>query len=105
MNTNQYKPGFHKLVHHLDHLKKMQAGEIVGAIHLSVFPTNFCQLNCPYCCFGKTERTDEELSIIDFKTAIDSLLPVGLKAVEFSGGGDPLLWHYFSEAVTYAGLS
>lgn len=101
-NHIEYKPGLHKLIHHLDHLQKIQNKQIVGPIHLSVFPTNFCQLKCSYCCFGKTERTNSELSFEDYKIAIDTLVKYGLKATEFSGGGCPLLWSHFSEAIEYA---
>lgn len=100
--SNQYKPGLHKLLHHLDHLKKIQNGEVVSPIHVSVFPTNFCQLNCGYCCFKKTERNSDELSIRDFKKMVDVLTKYGLKALELSGGGDPLLWSHFTPAVEYA---
>lgn len=98
---SQYKPGLHKLVHHLNHLKKLQNGEPTSPLHLSIFPTNFCQLQCPYCGFRKIKRNDAELSFEDFKIAIDVLTKYGLKAVEQSGGGDPLLWSHFDEATKY----
>lgn len=102
MTDNTYKPGFHKLIHHQDHLKKLEKREIVSPLHISVFPTNFCQLKCKYCCFGKTKRTKEELSYDDFILAVDVLTKYGLKALEFSGGGDPLLWSQFDKAVEYS---
>jgi len=101
MNDLHYKPGILKLIHHQEHLKKIESGEVVGPIHLSVFPNNQCQLSCPYCCFNKTLRNDAELSLEDFTTAIDVLSKYGLKAVEMSGGGDSLLWSHFSPAVSY----
>lgn len=103
MNANdKYKPGVHKLIHHQEHLAKVEKGEVVGPIHISVFPNNQCQLNCPYCSFGNTERTIEELSLHDFFSATDALVKYGLKAMEFSGGGDPLLWSIFRVAIPYA---
>jgi MoaA/NifB/PqqE/SkfB family radical SAM enzyme len=102
MKKNTYKPGVHKLIHHQEHLAKVEKGEIVGPIHISIFPNTTCQLNCPYCSFGKTKRTKEELSLSDFCNAVDILVKYGLKALEFSGGGDPLLWSYFNLAVPYA---
>jgi len=98
----EYKPGLHKLIHHQEHLSKIEKREIVGPIHVSIFPNNFCQLDCPYCCFKKTARNTEELSIEEFTMAVDVLTRYGLKALELSGGGDPLLWSYFKEAVEYA---
>lgn len=101
MNNNTFQPGLNKLIHHQDHLKRIEMGEMVSPIHISVWPTNKCQLNCKYCCFGKTKRTNEELNIEDFKKVIWMLKRHGLKAVEFSGGGEPLLWTNFDEAVEY----
>ncbi len=100
--NDKYKPGIHKLIHHQEHLAKVERGEVVGPIHISMFPNNYCQLDCPYCSFGNTVRTKEELSITDFKTTVDVLTKYGLKAMEFSGGGDPLLWSNFNEAIPYA---
>jgi len=92
MNDLRYKPGILKLIHHQEHLRKIEAGEVVGPIHLSVFPNNQCQLACPYCCFNKTLRNDAELSLEDFTTAIDVLSKYGLKATEMSLRGDEILY-------------
>jgi MoaA/NifB/PqqE/SkfB family radical SAM enzyme len=102
MNNDLFSPGLHKLIHHQAHLAKIENGEIVGPIHVSVWPINKCQLNCPYCCFGDVDRDDVELSLDDFKNAVDVLTKYGLKALEESGGGDPLLWSHFNEATDYA---
>ena len=102
MKKDTYKPGVHKLIHHQAHLEKVENREVVGPIHISVFPNTSCQLRCPYCSFGKTKRTKEELSLFDFCNAVDILVKHGLKALEFSGGGDPLLWSYFKLATPYA---
>lgn len=99
---NELKPGLHKFIHHLDHIKKIKDGEMVGPIHVSVWPTLRCQFNCSYCCCRNTEHGDsKELDINHFKSAVDVLGKYGTKAIEFSGGGEPLLWEHFSEAVNY----
>lgn len=102
MNNDLFKPGLGKLIHHQEHLAIMERGGIVGPIHVSVWPTNECQLNCEYCCFGKTERNTTFLSYRDFMHSVNILKKYGLKALEFSGGGDPLLWCNFEQAVWYA---
>jgi len=99
---NHFSPGLHKLIHHTEHLAKIQRGEIVGPIHVSVWPTNKCQLACTYCCFRNVMRNDIELGLHDFKHATNVLRSHGLKAMEFSGGGEPLLWKHFDETVEFA---
>ena len=92
MINDSFKPGLHKLLFHIDHLQKIKNGEVCGPIHISVWPTNKCQLNCKYCCFKKVQRNDTELNIIEFKKAIDILIKYGLKAVEMSLRGDETIY-------------
>lgn len=101
MEYKHFSPGLHKLIHHQQHLYKIDQGDVVAPIHVSVWPTNACQLYCEYCCFGKITRDKTELNIDDFMSAIDTLTKYGTKAIEFSGGGEPLLWKSFHTAVSY----
>jgi len=100
-NNNLYTPGLHKLSHHLEHLKKIRDKEICGPIHVSIWPNNSCNLKCSYCCFRKIKRNFTELNYEDFCKGVDVLQKYGLKAVEFSGGGEPTLWKDFDNAVRY----
>jgi organic radical activating enzyme len=102
MNTKPYRPGTHKLMHHLDHLQKMAAGEIVAPLHVSIWPTIRCQFRCEYCCCKDEDHDQPDLRWRDFITAIDALAARGAMAVEFSGGGEPLLWPQICEGITYA---
>lgn len=94
-----YKPGIHKLIHHTDHLRKMKTGVVMAPIHVSIWPTVRCQLSCSYCCCKNEDRKHEDLSFYDFASAVNVLSRYGTKAIEFSGGGDPLLWPHLKEAV------
>jgi len=102
MSLKSFSPGVHKLIHHQEHLAKLEKREIVSPIHISVFPNIRCQLKCKYCCFKNENKDSSELSIEDFKLVVDVLTKKGLKALEFSGGGDPLLWTHFESAIEYA---
>lgn len=94
----QYQPGFWKLIHHPEHLAAIKRGNAIGPIHLSLWPTRKCQQKCNYCMV-RDDTGDEELTFEDFMSAINVLRSYGLKAVEFSGGGEPLLWPHFNDAV------
>ena len=103
MTNNQlFAPGLNKLIHHQEHLGKIERKEVVGPIHVSVWPNNQCNFSCEYCCFAKTGRDTVQLSYEDFVTGVDTLIKYGLKALEFSGGGNPIMWKYFNEGVEYA---
>jgi len=102
MNSEEYKPGLHKLIHHQEHLAKIESRSVVGPIHVSVWPNNQCNFTCKYCCFANVGRDTIQLSFEDFVTGVDALKKYGLKALEFSGGGNPIMWKHFIEGVDYA---
>jgi len=97
-----YKAGLHKYLCHPEHIQKVKEGKSVGPIHVTLFPTLKCQLNCSYCFCRSEKQKDEELSWKDFNTAIDTLTKHGLKALEFAGGGEPTLWSHFEDGVKVA---
>ena len=105
LNQMTYTPGLGKLVHPLPHLQKIQNKEVVGPINVDVWPNNYCNFNCKYCWFGEYfkghKRDGKELELEDFCIGIDTLKKYGLKSVSFSGGGNPILWKYFDEAIDY----
>jgi len=102
MNYKEYKPGVHKLLHHLEHLNSITKGISVAPIHISVWPTDKCQLNCDYCCCRNTMRNNSELDIGLYKKALPIFFKYGTKAIELSGGGEPLLWSHIDEGVDFA---
>ena len=97
-----YRAGLHKLLFHQEHINKIKAGEVVAPIHVTIFPTLACQLNCAYCFCRNQYKDGEELSLEDFTTGIDTLAKYGTKAIEFAGGGEPLMWSHFNKAVELA---
>lgn len=101
MDYQQYSPGVHKFVHHLDHIKNIISGKCVAPIHISVWPTIKCQFNCSYCCCRNVSDNEGEINIFDFKNAVDVFARYGTKAIEFSGGGEPTLWEHFNDGVQH----
>lgn len=99
-----YKPGVEKLLHNLDHLVKIQRGEVVAPLHVSVWGTVRCQLKCEYCCCSNENRGEPDLLLDDFIKAVNVLSKYGTKAIEFSGGGEPLLWPSLHAAIGYSYL-
>jgi len=82
-----------------DHLQALEQGKIVAPVHIRVKPTNHCNHKCWYCAY----RTDElalgdEMVEKDYIPADKMLalahefVEMGVKAVTFSGGGEPLLY-------------
>lgn len=94
-----------KIFGHLEKLVKVKSGERIAPIYVRIKPTNRCNQNCYYCHYknpylsldqyGPADeiRREKMLEIIqDFKK-------IGVKAVTFSGGGEPLLYPYIEETM------
>lgn len=72
-------------------------------ISASIEPANYCNLSCPHCPTGRKliEKTDKRLTIGDFKSYIDSLLPE-LMYLNLYFQGEPFLNKDLSEMIRYA---
>ncbi len=79
---------------------------ISAPLHIRIKPTNVCNHNCSYCAY----RTDNlqlgrDMIVKDFipkekmMEIIDDLASMGVKAVTFSGGGEPLCYPYLLDTV------
>jgi len=77
---------------HWDRIKKIAEGEIPYPVSAEIDPSNLCNHRCEWCMFKafKQKHPDslsEELMI----SLIKELKDVGVKAITFTGGGEPLM--------------
>ena len=77
-----------KLARHTDALHAFRLGR-ARPILLVLAPTAACNLDCPACCYSKRDAGQLDLNV--FIHAMESLKRLGLKSVEFAGGGEPTL--------------
>ena len=72
-------------------------------ISASIEPANYCNLSCPHCPTGRKliEKTDKRLTVSDFKSYIDSLLPE-LMYLNLYFQGEPFLNKDLPEMIRYA---
>jgi len=96
-----YTSNIAKLFKHMDKLQALQNGK-VSPIMVHVIPTHKCQLNCLHCCFKNRENRYADMSLDVWKTAIDQLYKIGVNSLEFTGGGDPMMWPYINEASNFS---
>ena len=57
--------------------------------HVTLFPTNRCNLKCSFCCCRDREKADE-MPLMDVQRLAVKLAGMGTKAVTVTGGGEPL---------------
>lgn len=95
-----------KFLRYADHLEALQDQRVVAPVHIRIKPINRCNHDCWYCAYRVSNlQLGED---IDYKDAIskakmfeivDDAIEMGVRAVTFSGGGEPLLYKPLPEVV------
>lgn len=88
-----------KLYKHLDRLQLIQKG-YNAPIQLHISTTNKCNQNCMHCCFSERDKK-LELPLQDAIDGIYSFYGLGIKSIEFTGGGEPTLYTHINELMDY----
>ena len=94
-----------KIFKHHDILKKIEEGEWNNPIYVRLKPTNVCNHHCSYCTYGsggtaqKTNNRDtvnscDSIPFEKMVQIVNDFQRLGVKAVTFSGGGEPLTYSY-----------
>lgn len=97
-----------KIFHFKEKLESLSRDSelILPPLHVRIKPTNVCNHNCSYCAY-RTENLQlgQSMNLKDFiprekmLEVVDDLAVMGVRAVTFSGGGDPLCYPYLTETV------
>lgn len=105
MNRNVTPYSNLKIFHHQDTLNKVERGERCTPLYIRIKPTNVCNHNCYYCHYKNSYLTLDEYGPNDYiphdkmMEIIDDMKKMQVKAVTFSGGGEPLVYPYIEEAM------
>lgn len=80
--------------------------KIAAPIHIRIKPTNACGHNCYYCAYkaeglqlGKDMVNRDFIPEAKMVEILEDAIDMGVKAITFSGGGDPFYYPYLLEAV------
>lgn len=89
----------------LDSLSK-DITDIKPPVHIRIKPTNTCNHNCWYCAYKVDYlQLGQDMVERDFipkekmMEIIDDCKDIGVKAITFSGGGEPFVYRYFLETI------
>lgn len=98
----------YKIFHYQDKLDSLpkENSEIKAPIHIRIKPTNVCNQHCWYCAYKSPDlQLGQDMVERDFipkekiLEIIDDCAKMGVKAITFSGGGEPLVYKYMEDAV------
>lgn len=97
-----------KVFHYRDKMDSLlpEDSEISAPLYIRIKPTNVCNHNCKYCAYKvNTLQVGQDMGEKDYipkekmLEIIDDIAEIGVKAVTFSGGGDPFVYPYLRDAV------
>ncbi len=98
-----------KIFHYQDKLDSLSKdnSEIKAPLHIRIKPTNVCNHNCWYCAYKVDHlQLGQDMIERDFipenkmMEIIDDCKNMDVKAITFSGGGEPFTYRYFLKTIT-----
>jgi MoaA/NifB/PqqE/SkfB family radical SAM enzyme len=102
MESNPCNPQA-KILWHLDRVKEWQDTGSTSPLLFEIDPSNKCNQDCPWCAFSKLRsESNSMLCWGTIKNLLDDLKSMGVKAINWSGGGEPLVNVHTVEAIRYA---
>jgi sulfatase maturation enzyme AslB (radical SAM superfamily) len=96
-----------KFLRFRDRLDAVAAGNVPAPVHVRIKPINRCNHDCWYCAYrnsnlklGEDMDEDDTIPTPKLLEIADDIVAMGVKAVTFSGGGEPLLHKALPETIT-----
>jgi len=102
--ANYYSPL--KFFQFPEHLQALADGTVLAPVHIRVKPTNRCNHKCWFCAYrsddlalGADMKEQDSLPREKMVALSHEFVEIGVKAVTFSGGGEPLLYQPLPEVI------
>lgn len=96
-----------KIFHFKDKIDSLhrELATILPPLHIRIKPTNACNHNCSYCAYrAKGLQLGQDMNVRDsiprekLMEILEDIIAMEVKAVTFSGGGDPFCYPHLLEA-------
>lgn len=94
-----------KIFYHQDIIHNLLSHERCYPLCIRIKPTNRCNHNCNYCHYRNSYleldeyNPEDEIPREKMLQIVEDMADMGVKAVTFSGGGEPLLYPYIEETM------
>lgn len=95
-----------KIFHHTERISDFLKGKRAAPVYVRVKPTNVCNQRCFYCAYaddslydGRAVNTRESIPWDIMEKTLYDFKEIGVKALTFSGGGEPLCYHSIIDAL------
>ncbi len=95
-----------KIFRHAEKLEAIRNNMVTPPVYMRIKPINACNHHCSYCSYHDQDlklRTrfnyQDKLPYEIMMALVEDILQMGVKAITFSGGGEPLLYPRINEAM------
>ncbi|MBF0332438.1 MAG: radical SAM protein [Alphaproteobacteria bacterium] len=95
-----------KFLRFRDRLEALETRRLAAPVHVRIKPINRCNHNCWYCAYrvdnlqlGDGMELTDRIPDAKMFEIVEDVVAMGVKAVTFSGGGEPLLYKPLPEVV------
>ncbi len=95
-----------KIFAHAQALEDIGAEKRIAPIYIRIKPTNYCNHKCYYCSYADSAlglrdsvNRQDQIPQEKMREIISDISHMGVKAVTFSGGGEPLVYPYIVETM------
>ena len=95
-----------KIFHFSEQLAAVANDRVVAPIHIRLKPTNRCNHRCHYCCYRNSDlflsqlmNDADQIPQETMVQLVKDFKQMGVKAVTFSGGGEPLCYPYIADTI------
>lgn len=95
-----------KIFAHAEKLNAIHNGQRIAPLYVRLKPTNYCNHHCYYCSYADSElglrdivNKQDQIPWNKMQEIISDFKEMGVKAVTFSGGGEPLVYPYIIETI------
>ena len=95
-----------KIFAHAQALNDIGEGKRIAPIYIRIKPTNYCNHKCYYCSYADSElglrdsvNRQDQIPWDKMQEIISDMKEMGVKAVTFSGGGEPLVYPHIVQAM------
>lgn len=95
-----------KIFAHAKELEQIGKSERIAPIYIRIKPTNYCNHRCYYCSYADSAlglrdsvNKQDQIPREKMQEIIGDLRDMKVKAVTFSGGGEPLVYPYIAETM------
>jgi len=95
-----------KFLRYPEQIQAWREHTVTAPVHVRIKPMNHCNHNCWYCAYrydalqlGEDIDLKDQIPAEKMDEIIDDLIDMGVQAVTFSGGGEPMIYKPLPECV------